>query len=187
MSAEAILRAIAEESQREVDAILADARLRAEQVLADARTTAEERVRGALAAADPLLRADAARRVNAARLRLLHARAERRAADVALAFDDARAALARLPAEDPQRWRSAMERLADAACREAGPGARLERDAGGTGPRAVSADGQVVVDGSPARRLDRAATLLVDEVAEALASAEPGPTVAAVSGTRADA
>lgn len=186
MSAEAILLAIEQESQREVDAIRADARQRADQVLADARATADERVREGLAAADPLLRADAARRVNAARLRLLHARAERRAADVALVFDRARAVLARLPAEDPERWRSAMERLAEATCHEAGPGARLERgDAGQL--RAISADGQVVVDGSPARRLERAATLLVDEVAEALASETPDLPEAVTAGADADA
>jgi hypothetical protein len=180
MSAEAILLAIEQESQREVDTILADARQRADRLLADARATADGRVSDALAAADPLLCADAARRVNAARLRLLHARAERRAANVALAFDEARTALALLPAEDPERWQSAMERLADATCREAGPGARLEHDAGGQ-LRAISADGRVVVDGSPTRRLERAATLLVDEVAEALASAEPEMAEALVS------
>lgn len=176
MSGEAILRSIREESDREVESIAADARARADELLAQARTAADARVRDAVLAAEPMLRADAARRVNAARLRLLHARAERRAGDVALVFDSAARTLEEMSRQDPQRWRAALERLSLAACRQAGEGATLE-DAGESGGRlrAVSADGRLSVDASVAARVERARRLLVDEVAEMLAVDEaPG-------------
>ncbi|HEX6128919.1 MAG TPA: hypothetical protein VF071_07870, partial [Candidatus Limnocylindria bacterium] len=171
MSGEAILRSILEESDREVEAIKADARARADEMLAQARAAADARVRDAVLAAEPMLRADAARRVNAARLRLLHARAERRAREVALAFDEAARRLGEMARDDPTRWRAALERLSLAACRQAGEGARLEGP-GGSGERlrAVSPDGRLHVDASVAARVERARRLLVDEVAEILAA-----------------
>ena len=171
MSGEAILRSIREESDREVQAIEADARARADELLAQARTAADARVRDAVLAAEPMLRADAARRVNAARLRLLHARAERRAREVAAVFDEAERRLGEIPRDHPERWRDAIERLSLAARLQAGDGAQLD----GTGRtderlRAVSPDGRLSVDASVAARVERARRLLVDEVAEILAT-----------------
>lgn len=170
MSADAILRAIEFESEREVAAILADAGNRAERLVAEAEAAAERRVSEGLAAVEPELQADAARRVNAARLRLLHARAERRARRVALVFERAEEELRLLAADRDDRWQDAMARLAAAACRQAGDGGRLLADEPdqGDGVQAVSADGRLTVDSSIATRLQRARRLLIDEVVEAL-------------------
>lgn len=175
MSGEAILRSIREESDHEVEAIEADARARAEEILAQARATADARVRDAVLAAEPMLRADAARRVNAARLRLLHARAERRARDVAAVFDEAARRLGEMAREEPKRWRDAIERLSLAARLQVGDGAQLDTT-GQTGERlrAVSPDGRLSVDASVAARVERARRLLVDEVAEILAADDGG-------------
>jgi vacuolar-type H+-ATPase subunit E/Vma4 len=175
MSGEAILRSILEESDREVESIEADARARADEMLAQARAAAHARVAEAVLAAEPMLRADAARRVNAARLRLLHARAERRARDVADVFDEAARRLGEMARAEPERWRDAIERLSLAARLQAGDGAQLD-DTGLTSEllRAVSPDGRLSVDASVPARVERARRLLVDEVAEILAAEAGG-------------
>ena len=189
MSSEAILRAVAEASDREVEAILADARRRADALVADAQRAADARVAEGLAASEPELLANAARAVNAARLRLLHCLAERRAERLAAVFDVAGQQLRELRTDGPARHRSAVGRLARLAAAQAGPGAvvsvppadvpaaRTAIRGTGTavgngeivaGVLAQSADGRMRVDATLARRLDRARTLLADQVDELL-------------------
>ena len=115
MSSEAILRAIGEQADREVRAILDAGHAEAEELVAAARAAADERVKAALRAAEPSLRAEAARTVNAARLRRLHARARHIAAEADAVFRaaaDELAALARRDAGTRARWDRAVSRLA---------------------------------------------------------------------------
>jgi vacuolar-type H+-ATPase subunit E/Vma4 len=115
MSSEAILRAIDEQADREVRAILDASRAEAERLVAAARSAADERVADALRSAEPRLQAEAARTVNAARLRRLHARARHVAAQAEVVFATANAeltALARHGATDRARWERAVARLA---------------------------------------------------------------------------
>lgn len=115
MSSEAILRAIDEQADREVRAILDGGRAEAEGLVAAARAAADERVAAALRAAEPRLQAEAARTVNAARLRRLHARARHAAAEAEAVFAAAADELAGLSRRSPStraRWDRALARLA---------------------------------------------------------------------------
>lgn len=170
MSADAILEAIRSEADREVDAILADARTEAERLLGEARATAARRVAEALGAAEPALAAEASRRLNVARLRLLHARARLRAERVAAIFDAARVELASLVERGDPRWRAGVERLRASATAAVGSGDAIVEEVAGSGVLARSADGRVLVDATVETRLDRARVLLADTVAEMVVS-----------------
>lgn len=188
MSSDAILQAIAEEAEREVEAVLADARQRAAALVADATRAAHDRVMTAIAAAEPELRAEAARAVNAARVELLHRRAQVSAERLDAVFADAGRRLAALADGASPRWRAAVGRLALEAVAATGPGSELvvrAQDAaavraaladGGADARvrgardapagvaARSADGRVEVNATLRTRLARARPLLAERV-----------------------
>lgn len=166
MSADAILAAIRAESDREVTGVLAAARADADELVRGARAALDRHVTEALAAAEPELAADAARRVNVARLRLLHARARRRADRVAAVFDAARDELAAMVAGGDPRWNRARARLQALALEAIGATAVVEEEARGSAIRARSRDGTITVDASLDTRLARARALLADAVAE---------------------
>lgn len=166
MSADAILAAIRAESDREVTDILAAARADADALVSDARAALDRHVAEALAAAEPELAADAARRVNVARLRLLHARARRRADRVDAVFDAARDELEMLVSRGDTRWTRARARLQASALDAIGTAGVAVEDTGGSAIRARSRDGAITVDASLDVRLARARALLADAVAE---------------------
>ena len=170
MSADAIVAAIRSEADREVEAIMATARLEAERLLGDARATAARRVTEALGVAEPGLAADASRRLNVARLRLLHARASQRAERVAAVFEAARIDLAALAERGDPRWRAGVERLRASATAAVGSADAIVEEIPGSGVLARSADGRITVDATFQTRLDRARVLLADAVAEIVAS-----------------
>lgn len=195
MSVAAIVRVIEAEAADEAARILADARARAAEVVAEEERTAESRVKVALERAEPGYRAEAMRRVNASRLRLLELRAERTAALVEAAFRVAEARLAAIVDEGGPRWTRALGALiADAVAlagegcsvavrRADGPaagpvverlGVRLEPpDRRGdaeepAGASAVSADGRIAVEATTAARLARARIALAEVVVRRL-------------------
>lgn len=211
MSVEALVRIIAEEAETEAAAIVAAARVRADGLVGEARAAADARLAVARARAEPAIRAEAVRRVNAARLRLLERRAELVAGRTAAVF---RAAEERLTAlaegAEPERWRTAIGRLAAEAIALAGPGAQVQvraADAGwvaaaaeaagarvvGPGPDVIagemppgvvvqSADGRIEVDATLRARLDRARYRLAETVATRLGPDAPGESTGRAPG-----
>jgi len=191
MTTAAIVADIERETAAEIERLLADADRRAAETVAVARTELRQAVEAACARAEPAARLDAARRVNAARLRLLDRRA-----DLATARSEAVFAAAgrRLDAiargADPNRWAAALDRLLDEASALAGPGANVvvrstdlprvaQRvaaaravgaggDDAGPGVRVTSADGRIEVDATVASRLERARVRLAEAVAAGL-------------------
>jgi vacuolar-type H+-ATPase subunit E/Vma4 len=193
MSVEAIVQLIEREAAAEATRIVAEGEARASSLVDDAETAAAERVAAAVERAEPAIRAEATRRVNAARLHLL----ERRAAETARRIDAVMAAAhdeldVVADATDRRRWAVALESLAAEAMAAVGPGAvvrvraidaplvagivaarggRLEpiedRDAA-PGLRASAPDGRIEVDARLDARLGRARVRLVEDVARTL-------------------
>jgi len=214
VSVEAMVRIIAEEAETEASAIVAAARVRADGLVGEARAAAAARLAAARARAEPAIRAEAVRRVNAARLRLLERRAELVAGRTAAVF---RAAEERLTAlaegAEPERWRAAIGRLAAEAIALAGPGAEVHVRAAdacwvvaaaeaagarvaGPGPDVTagevppgvvvrSADGRIEVDATLRARLDRARQRLAETVASRLGPDAPGESASRAPGSRA--
>lgn len=183
MSLTAILAAIESDTAAEAARTLEAAATEAAGLRADAETLAGRRIERALADAEPALRAEAARLVNAARLRLLRRRAELGSEHTEAAWRSASAALDTIVAEGGPRWQAALRTLAGEALEMVGPNGvvairepdapaiadlvaaragRLETRAAGAPPglAARSADGRLEVDGTIATRLDRARTSL---------------------------
>jgi vacuolar-type H+-ATPase subunit E/Vma4 len=185
MSLAAILETIERESMADADRQLQAARAEAARLAAEATAAAERRLAVALAAAEPGLRAEAARVVNAARLRQLRQRSELAAGRSDLAWAEASRRLAAIVAADGPRWHVALGALAREALATAGPdaviavrardvpvveavaienGARLERlpDDAPPGPLVRSADGSLEVDARLEVRLERARAAVVE-------------------------
>ena len=192
-----MVRIIAEEAETEAAAIVAAARVRADGLVGEARAAADARLAVARARAEPAIRAEAVRRVNAARLRLLERRAELVAGRTAAVFQRAGERLAEIAdGAEPERWRAALGPLAAEAIALAGPGAEVNvraADAGwvaatveAAGARLVafgpdpaagqvppgvvvrSADGRIEVDATLPARLERARHRLAETVAARL-------------------
>jgi len=197
MSVETIVRVIEAEAAEEAERIVAAARERARALVGEAEAAAEARVRQACERAEPGYRAEAMRLVNAARLRLLEARAEEAAGLVEAVFRAAGERLAALAADPAsERWRRALERLLEETVRLAGPGAilrvrpvdaavarpvaarlggRLDEtlDAGlAPGVLARSPDGRLEVEATLPARLARARVALAEPVARRLGVAD---------------
>lgn len=190
MGVETMIEAIEAEAAAEAERLLADADSRASAIVADARSALAARVASACERAEPGLRAEAARTVNSARLRLLERRAELAAARTGATFDAAAARLAALGAGgDPARWSAALRALlsetlplvgagATVACRAADAAVLRGLSVGGftvevdddlpPGLLARSADGTVEVDATVPVRLGQARTQLAEPVAAML-------------------
>jgi V/A-type H+-transporting ATPase subunit E len=179
MGIDTILESIERDAAEEAEARLASAGEEAARIRADAEASAERRVAAAVAAAEPHLRAEAARVVNAARLALLRRRAELAADRSEVAWREASTRLEAIAAEGGRRWRRALEHLTLEALELAGPGATIrvrpvdrafvadvarKRRAGvetadpdaPPGPVVRSADGRLEIDATLPARLERA-------------------------------
>jgi len=203
MSVEAMVRLISDEAEAEAAAIVTGAREDAARIVSAAQEAADARVAAARALAEPGVRGEGTRLVNAARLRLLERRAELAAERSAAVFDAAAERLARIAdGDEPTRWEQAVRRLAGEALALAGPGAEIRlrvRDvdavseaaaAAGArvvpsgedapaGPAVRSGDGRIEVDATLDARLGRARLRLAERVAARLA-ADPGVAAPAV-------
>jgi vacuolar-type H+-ATPase subunit E/Vma4 len=193
MSVEAMVRLIAEEAATEAAAIVAAAQADAASLVAEAQRAVDARVAAARATAEPAIRGEGIRMVNAARLRLLEDRAERTAERSAGVFAEAgRRLTAIVDGGDPDRWRRALERLTLEGVELVGPGAEVrvrsaDRDAltalaasrgarlttlgpdAPPGPLVRSADGRLEVDATLPARVRRAELRLAETVAVLLA------------------
>lgn len=188
MSLAEILRGIEDESRREAEGTVAAARQQAERLVEAAEAAAQVRIEEAVTAAEPAVRAEAVRIVNAARLRLLHGRAEHTASLCDAAWSEARRHLEALASQRGRRWAAGLRRLTTEALEMTGDGATvavraadrrlvaaLVAEHGGTlealaddapaGPRARSPDGRLEVDATLPARLARARVALAGEVA----------------------
>lgn len=195
VSGEAILRSIEEEATLEVERTIEAARKQAAGLVKAADEAAGARARAARAAAEPALRAEAVRIVNAARLRLLHRHAELAAAASEAAWLEARRRLDGITSEDGERWAAALDRLTAEALAIAGSDATVQvrapdapavatRVAAGhgdlvalgdddpPGPLVRSRDGRVEIDATLPSRLDRARGALAEEIAALLGIGE---------------
>jgi vacuolar-type H+-ATPase subunit E/Vma4 len=195
MSVEAIVRAVEVTAAAEADAIIAVARTDAARVVAAAEAAADVRIREACERADPGFRAEAMRRVNTARLRLLERRAARSAELVNAATDAAQVRLAGIAADAAgPRWTAALGRLLEETAALIGPhgtmrvravdlatarpvaarlGCPVEPFDEGTGddvPGVIgrSADGRVEVDATLPVRLAHARIRFAERVAHLL-------------------
>ena len=192
MGAEAILAAISDETARQVEAVLSDGRHEARRILVAARRDARERIAEAVAEVEPELAADAARRVNAVRLELLHRRAELSAERLVTVFEAAEARLGTVANRGGSRWRLALERLSEDAVEASGAGstgwarpkdlallrgdparpaelAALRPDAAlAPGLVVRSADGRVEFDATLPVRLARSRAILAERLAAVL-------------------
>jgi len=192
MSVEAMVRLIADEAATEAAAIVAAARTDAVSVVAAAQTAVDGRVAAARALAEPAIRGEGIRMVNAARLRLLEDRAARTAERSAAVFAEAGHRLTAIAdGGDSDRWRRALQQLTLEGIELVGPGAEIgvrhaDRDAltalagshgahltslgpdAPPGPLVRSADGRLEVDASLPARIRRAELRLAETVAELL-------------------
>ncbi len=126
MTTAAIVADIERESELQVERLLADADARAAEIVAAARASVHRVVDAACAREEPLARLEAARRVNAVRLRLLERRAELATSRSEAVFAAAAERLRRIAGgAEPDRWAAALGRLVDEAVALAGPGAAL--------------------------------------------------------------
>ena len=126
MSIETMVRAIEAEAAAEAAGLIARARAEVEAIVGEAEALEAEQLVAIRAREEPAARAEAARRVNAVRLRLLQRRASLLAERVTAAYATAEARLAALAAGgEPDRWQASLERLAGEALRLAGPGASI--------------------------------------------------------------
>lgn len=197
MGAEAILAAISEETARQVETVLSDARREARRALVDARRSIRQRIAAAVVQAEPELAADSARRVNAVRLELLHRRAQVAAERLGAVFASADRRLSTVAATGCSRWQRALERLSGEAVEACGAGstawvrpadlmlmgngpatvaalATLCSDAGmPPGVVALSADGRVEVDATLPVRLARSRSILAERLTAVLGASPP--------------
>lgn len=196
MGADAILRTIAQETDHQVDALLAEARRQAAAIEADARRLAAEALATAMSHAEPELAADAARAVNLVRIQLLHRRAQRTAERLDAVAGEAARQLEEIAVEGKPRWAAALARLACEAIATTGDGSTarvrsqdlrfagraldgsgihaelsVDQDLPG-GIVATSADRRVEVDATLPVRLARARGLLAERLAALLEAAE---------------
>jgi vacuolar-type H+-ATPase subunit E/Vma4 len=192
MSVQTILQCLEDEAEAEAGALVARAREAASRIVVDATERADATVAVALEQAEPRLRAESARRVNAVRLRLLEERASLTASRVEAAFAAAEGrALAIALGGDRDRWTAAVRGLCRSALDATGPGATaavrgcdldvvadlaaesaarlaaLPPDAS-PGVVAVSGDERIRLDATLAVRAERARDLLTDRVARGL-------------------
>jgi vacuolar-type H+-ATPase subunit E/Vma4 len=199
MSVEAMVGLIERESAEEAARLIADASAKARSIEEAAAANARAQVDAALERAEPALRAEEQRAVNAARLRLLERRAEIVAERVGAVFDAAAVRLAAIAdGADPERWGRAIAALATDALVHVGHGATIlvrapdaaaldelvrsesaavEAVDGMSGPAGLvvrSADGRLEVDALVATRLDRARTRLAEPVVRLVSPAPEG-------------
>ena len=192
-TADAILRAIACAAEQEATQLLRDADDEATAVVEAAHELVGERVATACEAAEAAARQEAARTINATRLRLVHRRAELASGALDGVFAAAGARLELLSSgSEPARWAAALERLARDALALTGPRSEIEvraadaplleplaRELGvhlralegpgvPAGIVARSADRRVEVDATLPTRLARARASLSGRLAEAL-------------------
>jgi vacuolar-type H+-ATPase subunit E/Vma4 len=189
MSVADIIGAIEAETAVEIERRLGEAQLRADQVVEQARTDVRARVEAAVARAEPAIRAEAARRTNAARLRLRERRAEVALTRTTAIHAAARAQLAAIAGgAEPERWAGSLHGLLEEALALVGPEATVQvrvRDAGfvaacvqaaggrlepladdaPAGVVARSSDGRIEVDATIQVRLDRAHVRLAEWLA----------------------
>ncbi|MEX1170696.1 MAG: V-type ATP synthase subunit E family protein [Chloroflexota bacterium] len=192
MSSADIIREVERETALELEALLGAADRRAAAVIDAATAAVHARIEAAIDREEPAVRAEAGKRVNAARSRLNQRRVERSLARTSAVHA---AASARLEAiaqgADVQRWSMALEGLAREALDLVGSGAQIRvrrRDAGLVGavaeatsatlevvddeaPAGVVArsdDGRIEVDATIPVRLDRARVRLAETVAARL-------------------
>lgn len=202
MSVQKLVETIQAEAEAEAGAIVDRAAGEAGAIVEAARQRAAERVAAARAAAEQGARSEAARRINAIRLRDLGSRAGILAGWMELVFGaagDEAAAVA--DGGDPERWARALRGFVGEAAALAGPGATIVaraadvaavREAAGAagvhleveadpalpaGLVTRSADGRVEVDATLRVRLARAREALAGEVA-ALLGVDEAPEVA---------
>lgn len=188
MSSAAIVAEIERESAAEVARLVEESDRRARAIVDEARADVDARVAAACERAEPGLRGEAARRTNAARLRLLERRAELATARTDAVFGAAARRLDAIAAGgDAERWDRALGRLGEEAVRFAGSGATLRvRSADAArlrgvaerlgaalrpdpavpaGVVATAEDDRVEVDATLAARLARARVALAEPVA----------------------
>lgn len=189
MSSAAIVRDVERETAAELERLLGSADQRAAEIAETSRAAVRAQVEAALARAEPAVRAEAARRVNAARLRLNERRVELALARTAAVHATAADGLAAIAAgAEGERWATALVRLTCEALDLTGPGTTVRirrRDAGivaehvrtlagrlepvaddaPAGVVAVSEDGRLEVDATITTRLERARVGLAEAVA----------------------
>jgi vacuolar-type H+-ATPase subunit E/Vma4 len=190
MSVETMIQGITAEASREADRLLIEADQRAAAIIGMARAAVDARVQAACDRLGPGFRAEAARTVNAARLRLLERRAELAAERIDAVFRVADEQLERIAdGEDGERWERSLSGLLEEALAEVGAGATIvcrdvdaallarmgaARRAGlaivrapdaAPGLIARSADGSLEIEATIPARLGRARVLLVERVA----------------------
>lgn len=197
MSVEKIIQFIEREAEDEATKIVADAEREASAAAAAAAADVEARVAEALERVGPEIRAVSQRRINVVRLQILEERARDDAARLTAVFDAAETRLRGIAeGADERRWTAALERLCVAALGSAGEGASVvirSRDAPAVaavagrwkaevealddgapaGLRVLSHDGRIEIDAGLAVRVDRARSLMAEQVVRALAL-EPG-------------
>lgn len=184
MSVAEIVREIDAATAADIGRRLDEADRQAGDILERARADVRARVETAVVRAEPGIRAEAARRTNAARQRVRERRAELALTTSTAVYAAAEARLAAIAGgEQPERWGTALRRLLDEALALVGPGATIhvrDADAGvvadrvraaaghleclpaGSPPGLIvrGADGRIEVDATIALRLDRAYTRL---------------------------
>lgn len=193
MGVEAMVRLIERESAEEAARLVAEAEARASAIVEGAEASAAASAAAAVERAEPALRAEEVRAVNAARLRLLERRAALAAERVGAVFDAAAARLAAIAGgREPGRWGPALSGLVREALDGMGAGATVHirpSDAAAVADAAMSAgarveppegpdppaglmvrsgDGRLEVDATLPVRLERARGRLAESVARLL-------------------
>lgn len=193
MTADGILHTIACAAEQEAAQVLSDADRDVEATLASARQLVQERVATASGHAEMEARREAARQINAVRLRLVHRRAELASGALETAFALAGERLDLLASgSNPTRWAGALERLGREGLALTGPGSVIETRAAdapglallareldarvepldGPGvPAGVvihSVDRRIEVDATIPTRLERARASLAGQLARSL-------------------
>jgi vacuolar-type H+-ATPase subunit E/Vma4 len=192
MSVADIVREIEVETAVEIEQRLAEADRRADEIREQARAAVRARVEAAVIRAEPAIRAETARRTNAARQRIRERRAEIALTRTTAVHAAASAQLGAIAAgAEPERWAGSLHRLLDEALELVGPEATVgvrDRDAGSVavwvdaagghldrladdappGLVARSSDGRIEVDATIQVRLDRAHARLAEWLAQQL-------------------
>ncbi len=192
MGVEGIIEIIEREAEADAGRIIEDAERQASEMVADAEALVQARVEAAIERLGPEIRAASQRRINAVRLRILEGRAREDAARLVAVFDAAEERVAAIAeGADAARWSSALSRLCAEALRAVGERAQVSlrtRDVGAVqglvdtwhagivaladdeppGLIANSRDGRIEVDARLSTRLERARSLLAEDVAQLL-------------------